>query len=86
MKLGCCRYGPISEVFLDGNKGTETRDMVYLFPTWFTLIHQLQPNANIFSDAGPDVRWVGDETGEAGVTSWSMINSTAVTIGGAEEA
>jgi hypothetical protein len=54
--------------------------------TWFALIHQLQPNANIFSDAGPDVRWVGDETGEAGVTSWSMINRTAVTIGGAEEA
>jgi alpha-L-fucosidase len=79
-------YGPISEVFLDGNKGTETRDMVYLFPTWFALIHQLQPNANIFSDAGPDVRWVGDETGEAGVTSWSMINSTTVTIGGAEQA
>ena len=28
-------------------------------------VRQLQPDAVIFSDAGPDVRWVGNERGEA---------------------
>jgi alpha-L-fucosidase len=80
----CCRYGPVSEVWLDGNKSPATADMNYLFDSWFAVIHQLQPNANIFSDAGPDVRWIGDEAGEAGITNWSMMNRSLVTIGGGE--
>lgn len=48
----CLRYGPVSEVWLDGNKGPDSKDMNYLFETWFAAIHQMQPNANIFSDAG----------------------------------
>lgn len=80
----CCRYGPVSEVWLDGNKSPATADMNYLFDSWFAVIHQLQPNANIFSDAGPDVRWIGDEAGEAGTTNWSMMNRSLVTIGGGE--
>jgi alpha-L-fucosidase len=34
----------------------------------------LQPNAVIFSDAGPDVRWIGNEQGKAPETCWAMIN------------
>ncbi|CAH2060346.1 unnamed protein product [Thlaspi arvense] len=45
------------------------------------LIHQLQPNAVIFSDAGPDVRWIGDEAGVAGSTCWSLFNRTNAKIG-----
>ncbi|KAL4307147.1 hypothetical protein AHAS_Ahas16G0249200 [Arachis hypogaea] len=37
--------------------------MEYFFHTWFSLIHQHQPAAIIFSDAGPDTRWVGNELG-----------------------
>lgn len=45
----------------------------------------MQPTANIFSDAGPDVRWVGDEAGQAGTTNWNMMNKSLVTIGGGFE-
>ncbi|XP_008805724.2 putative alpha-L-fucosidase 1 [Phoenix dactylifera] len=75
------RYGDIQEVWLDGAKGEGEKDMYYLFECWFALIHQLQPNAVIFSDAGPDSRWIGDEDGVAGSTCWSLFNQSSVTIG-----
>ncbi|MFO7603561.1 MAG: hypothetical protein R6X06_07070, partial [Gammaproteobacteria bacterium] len=34
-----------------------------------------QPTAVMFSDAGPDVRWVGNEKGIAGDPCWSTINA-----------
>lgn len=75
------RYGEIKEVFLDGAKGEREKDMDYFFDIWFNVIHQLQPGAVIFSDAGPDVRWVGDEAGVAGSTCWSSFNTSAAKIG-----
>nr|GLL43128.1 alpha-L-fucosidase 1 [Ipomoea trifida] len=77
-------YGEIKEVFLDGAKGEGEKDMEYYFDDWFDLIHQLQPAAAIFTDAGPDTRWIGDEDGVAGTTCWSLINSSDVTIGGTD--
>lgn len=74
-------YGTIEEVWLDGAKGTDAKSMEYYFDEWFSVIRQLQPEAVIFSDAGPDARWVGDEGGVAGSTCWSMFNSSDVTIG-----
>lgn len=78
------RYGVVNEVWLDGAKGEGEKDMEYFFDDWFSLIHQLQPSAVIFSDAGPDTRWVGDETGEAGATCWSLFNRSNAKIGGTE--
>ncbi|XP_022140385.1 alpha-L-fucosidase 1 [Momordica charantia] len=78
------RYGEIKEVWLDGAKGEGEKDMEYFFDSWFRLIHQLQPGAVIFSDAGPDCRWVGDEAGVAKPTCWSLFNSSAVKIGGSD--
>ncbi|XP_010417954.1 PREDICTED: alpha-L-fucosidase 1-like [Camelina sativa] len=75
------KYGEIKEVWLDGAKGEGEKDMEYFFDTWFSLIHQLQPGAVIFSDAGPDVRWIGDEAGHAGSTCWSLFNRTNAKIG-----
>ncbi|CAH8361235.1 unnamed protein product [Eruca vesicaria subsp. sativa] len=75
------KYGEIKEVWLDGAKGKGEKDMEYYFTTWFSLIHQLQPGAVIFSDAGPDVRWIGDEAGVAGSTCWSLFNRTDAKIG-----
>ncbi|KAJ7547294.1 hypothetical protein O6H91_08G078800 [Diphasiastrum complanatum] len=75
------RYGSVSEVWLDGAKGENQPAMTYMFNRWFNVVHQLQPTANIFSDAGPDVRWVGNEGGEAGSTCWSMVNSSSIKIG-----
>ncbi|KAF3340268.1 hypothetical protein FCM35_KLT16039 [Carex littledalei] len=75
------RYGEIKEVWLDGAKGEGAKDMDYYFDRWFKLIHQLQPNVIIFSDDGPDSRWVGDEAGVAGSTCWSLFNISDVEIG-----
>ncbi|GKA36621.1 alpha-L-fucosidase 1 [Tanacetum coccineum] len=74
-------YGNIKEVWLDGAKGEGEKDMEYYFENWFNLIHQLQPGAVIFSDAGPDVRWVGDEGGYASTTCWSPFNRSNAAIG-----
>ncbi|WP_159636711.1 alpha-L-fucosidase [Sphingobacterium composti Ten et al. 2007 non Yoo et al. 2007] len=40
--------------------------------TW-PIIRRLQPMASIFSDVGPDMRWVGNEHGFAAETSWATI-------------
>ncbi|KAJ0967298.1 hypothetical protein J5N97_024215 [Dioscorea zingiberensis] len=79
------RYGEIKEVFLDGAKGDSEKDMDYLFSCWFKFIHQLQPGAVIFTDAGPDSRWIGNENGVAGSTCWSLLNQSSVKIGGMNE-
>ena len=38
--------------------------------TW-KIVRELQPDACMFSDGGPDVRWVGNESGFAGETCWA---------------
>ncbi|XP_057782536.1 alpha-L-fucosidase 1 [Salvia miltiorrhiza] len=75
------RYGEIKEVWLDGAKGHGAKDMDYFFDDWFSFIHQRQPGAVIFSDAGPDTRWIGNEAGVAGTTCWSLFNHTNEMIG-----
>lgn len=75
------RYGSVSEIWFDGAKGANATNMNYYFQDWFSVTKELQGSINIFSDAGPDVRWVGDETGSAGTTCWSSINRTLLKIG-----
>ncbi|XP_075519956.1 alpha-L-fucosidase 1-like [Primulina tabacum] len=74
-------YGDIKEIWLDGAKGEGEKDMEYFFDNWFSLIHQLQPQAIIFSDDGPDSRWIGDEAGAARTTCWSLFNRSVIKIG-----
>ncbi len=72
-------YGPIAQVWFDGAVGeTERGRQVYDWERVFTTVRALQPDAVIFSDAGPDVRWVGNEDGVAGTTTWSTIDPTSV--------
>ena len=40
----------------------------------------------MFSDAGPDVRWIGNERGVAGDTNWSTMDPDAVPYPGADGA
>jgi alpha-L-fucosidase len=70
------RYGPVFEVWFDGanGEGPNGRRQVYDWPLFIGTVRRLQPQAVIFSDAGPDVRWVGNEKGEGGTTSWSLID------------
>ncbi|EMS52015.1 Alpha-L-fucosidase 1 [Triticum urartu] len=77
------RYGKVWEIWFDGNKGTNATKMTYHFQEWFDTVRQLQGSINIFSDAGPDIRWVGDENGFAGTTCWSAVNRSSITIGSA---
>ncbi|MEP6951376.1 MAG: alpha-L-fucosidase, partial [Ginsengibacter sp.] len=74
-------YGEVSEVWFDGAKGEKAKDMEYDFEGYWKLVRQLQPKAIMFSDAGPDVRWVGNESGNAGQTCWSTINTEGMAPG-----
>ena len=67
-------YGEIAEVWFDGAKGENAKNMEYDFKGYWQLVREMQPNAVMFSDVGPDVRWVGNEKGNAGETNWSTIN------------
>jgi alpha-L-fucosidase len=69
-------YGPVFEVWFDGanGEGPNGKRQVYDWPLFIATVRRLQPQAVIFSDAGPDVRWVGNERGEAPLTVWSTID------------
>ncbi len=41
--------------------------------TWTNLTRELQPNANIFSDIGWDVRWIGNEKGIAEMPHYATL-------------
>ncbi|XP_038906748.1 alpha-L-fucosidase 1-like [Benincasa hispida] len=75
------RYGNVNEIWFDGAKGKNAPNMSYYFSDWFAMVKELQSSINIFSDAGPDVRWVGNENGFAGTSCWSTINRTSLAIG-----
>lgn len=74
-------YGPLVEVWFDGAKGEDAADMSYDFESYWATVRQLQPGAVLFSDAGPDVRWIGNEHGFAGETNWSTYDRSKVGVG-----
>ena len=79
------RYGPIAEVWFDGanGEGPNGRRQTYDWPRTFGLVRRLQPHAVMFSDAGPDVRWCGNEAGAAGDPNWATVDPAAVPYPGA---
>ncbi|MEN8118612.1 MAG: alpha-L-fucosidase [Bacteroidota bacterium] len=78
-------YGEVYEVWFDGaNGGTGyygganeerkiDRKTYYDWENTRKIVRDLQPMACMFSDAGPDVRWVGNEEGWAMETNWAPI-------------
>jgi alpha-L-fucosidase len=82
------RYGRVDEVWFDGanGEGPSGRTQTYHWPRFWSLVRRLQPNAVIFSDAGPDIRWIGNERGVAGDTNWSTMDPNAVPYPGADGA
>jgi alpha-L-fucosidase len=78
-------YGPLAEVWFDGanGEGPNGKKQVYDWPRVWALVRRLQPGAVMFSDAGPDVRWCGNEKGMAGDPNWSTVDPDAVTYPGA---
>lgn len=81
-------YGPLHEFWFDGanGEGPNGRKQEYDWKRYFDLVHRLQPKAVIFSDAGPEIRWIGNERGEAGDPNWSTMDPAAVPYPGADGA
>ena len=73
-------YGTVFEVWFDGacGEGSNGKRQVYDWPGYVKVVRECQPEAVIFSDGGPDVRWVGDEDGVAGETNWSLLRRDEV--------
>lgn len=65
-------YGPVHEVWFDGANPDPSVPETYDYAAWYDLIRQLQPQAVIMGK-GPDVRWVGSESGYGRTTEWSVI-------------
>jgi alpha-L-fucosidase len=86
-------YGPLFIVWHDGANGgdgyyggakekrTIDRSTYYGWDETWGIARKLQPNAVIFGDVGPDVRWVGNERGMAGETSWATYTPHAPEAG-----
>jgi len=71
-------YGEIAEVWFDGanGEGPSGRRQVYDWQAYYQLIRKLQPNA-VIAVSGPDVRWVGTESGYGRQTEWSVLPGTS---------
>lgn len=67
-------YGRIAEVWFDGanGEGPNGKKQVYDWARYYSLIREKQPDA-VIAVRGPDVRWVGTETGVGRETEWSVI-------------
>ncbi|MFF0162163.1 alpha-L-fucosidase [Streptomyces sp. NPDC005263] len=64
-------HGPVGEVWLDGADPTATKQH-YDHDAWFSMVRALAPDATC-AVGGPDVRWVGNESGYARYSEWSVV-------------
>ena len=86
-------YGPVFEMWFDGaNGGTgyyggadEKRNIdkrtYYDWPTTLEMVRSMEPEVIFFSDAGPDIRWCGNERGFVNETNWNLINTDTLYAG-----
>jgi alpha-L-fucosidase len=67
-------YGEVTEVWFDGasGEGPNGKRQEHDWPSYYRLVRQLQPKAVIFG-MGPDLRWVGTESGYGRETEWSVV-------------
>jgi alpha-L-fucosidase len=87
-------YGDIFEVWFDGANGgdgfyggakekrTIDRKKYYDWANTHQIVRELQPGAVMFSDAGPDIRWVGNEGGLGSLTNWCLLKKDEMYPGG----
>jgi alpha-L-fucosidase len=91
------QYGDIFTVWFDGANGgdgyyggaRETRKIdartYYDWENTRRIVRELMPMAVMFSDAGPDFRWVGNENGIAGDPCWATLNAAGRYPGGSSD-
>ena len=87
-------YGDIFTVWFDGANGgdgfyggaREKRQIdnrnYYDWDNTWRIVRELMPGAVMFSDGGPDFRWVGNEDGIAGDPCWATLNMAGRYPGG----
>ncbi|MEA5129642.1 MAG: alpha-L-fucosidase [Proteiniphilum sp.] len=86
-------YGSVFEMWFDGANGGDgyyggkreirriDRETYYDWPATLHLVRGIQPEVVFFSDAGPDIRWIGNERGYAGETNWNTITPDTLYAG-----
>ncbi|MBS1681177.1 MAG: alpha-L-fucosidase [Bacteroidetes bacterium] len=86
-------YPNVFEMWFDGANGgdgfyggkREVRKIdgqhYYDWPATLGLVKKIDPHVIFFSDAGPDVRWVGNEKGIVGETNWNSITPDTLYAG-----
>jgi len=83
MKEIFTNYGPIWELWWDGanGEGPNGKKQVYDWDRFRKTVKTLSPNTVVFSDVGPQIRWVGNEKGIAGKTNWNYLDTAGYTAG-----
>lgn len=67
-------YGKVSVVWFDGACRPERGKLqVYDWESFYALIRKLQPEC-LISGIGPDIRWCGNEAGNARAAEWAVVN------------
>ena len=73
-------YGKIWETWWDGAGADELTTPVYRH--WYKIVREKQPDCVIFGTKNSypfaDVRWMGNEAGEAGDPCWATTDSVAI--------
>ena len=77
MKEIFASYGNIWELWWDGanGEGPNGKKQVYDFRRFENTVRTISPKTVVFSDIGPDIRWVGNESGIAGITNWNYLDT-----------
>jgi alpha-L-fucosidase len=83
MKEVVRNYGPFFEFWWDGanGEGPNGKKMIYDWNGFELTIRSVAPNTMVFSDIGPDMRWVGNENGIAGATNWNLLDTAGFSRG-----
>jgi len=83
MKEVVAHYGPFFEFWWDGanGEGPNGKKQVYDWHRFEKTIRDIAPNTMVFSDIGPDMRWVGNENGIAGFTNWNLLDTAGFSRG-----
>lgn len=70
-------YGPIWELWWDGanGEGPNGKRQEYDWRRYENTVRQLSPKTVVFSDIGPDIRWVGNENGFVGDPNWNFLDT-----------
>jgi alpha-L-fucosidase len=86
-------HKPVFEMWFDGANGgdgyyggaREKRKIdgrtYYDWPATLKMVREMEPDVIFFSDAGPDIRWCGNESGFAGETNWNTLTPDTIYAG-----